>query len=663
MNNSKFFIISFLIIILASFSVIAAETDNIFIETDAFENLRLGNDYVVIVSNMDENGLGRFAIETTGGAPLRSNDENKPLIYGRPKPWTSYTTIWLNDEKYVFGGETGKRAGKSGKYGKVIKGPVVEDNAIHTVTQINDVLLVEQILKIIKSTTTGLYDSVQIKYRINNISEDKQKVGLRIMLDTMLGQNDGAPFRIGKDAVTTDNLYYKKQLPEFWQAFDSISNPNVTSQGNFTGNGVTPPDKIYLSDWGSLADGVWDFDFNPGEEFLRKGEYEIDSAIAMYWIPEYVEPGESVSYITNYGLGGITIVPGLLSLGVTSPAEVIFDTPDKTFPIMVYVENTSEITAKNVKVKLNIPDSLVVETKEKDLGDLKSGDIAQVIWNVKASSDNIPPKIEYTVIVEADNTDSNSVKREVTFVGPPVLISDVKVVDDLKVVNGKLIPNPFTIEALIKNEGGSTLYDVSTELILPPGIVPASSEIYRKYPGDIAAGEKVPIRWKIKALQVEGKLPFAINVLALNGYNQILRFEDLAIPLLKPTLYFRLNQNEYKLGDYITVDLMGQNISEVDKIDLNINYNIEYLKLVHVSRGNVFLRDSQLLPWNRPEKVNEGLISFYQFIQDDINEGSLATLHFKVLKPGENKLGLQINKVEDSFRLPIEIIPMDYKFE
>src|SRR5690554_764294 len=361
-----------LLLIIITLSVVVNGDEGFFTKRDDFNNLRFGNDYVVIVVNMDDNALGRFAIETTGGAPLRMDDMNKPLIYGRPKPWTSYTTIWLNGDHYVFGGETGRRAGKSGKYEEVIRGPLVEDNCVKTVTRIGDKLDVEQVLSFVKSTTTGLYDTIQIKYRIENISTESQKIGLRVMLDTMLGENDGAPFRIGDDAVTTDTVYYNKQLPEFWMAFDSISDPSVTSQGTFTGPGVTPPDRVNLADWGSMADGVWDFDFNPGEEFLRKGEYEIDSAIAMYWVPEYLGPGESRSYITNYGLGGITVVPGLLSLGVTSPAEVVFDKPDKTFPIIAYIENTSDITAKNVRISINISDKFTVDQRVKELGNLPS---------------------------------------------------------------------------------------------------------------------------------------------------------------------------------------------------------------------------------------------------------------------------------------------------
>lgn len=91
-------------------SAILASAEELFQEIDQNNNLRLGNDYVVIVVNMDENAMGRFAIETTGGAPFQDNDDNKPLIYGRPKPWTSYTTIWLNNKNYIFGGETGRKS-------------------------------------------------------------------------------------------------------------------------------------------------------------------------------------------------------------------------------------------------------------------------------------------------------------------------------------------------------------------------------------------------------------------------------------------------------------------------------------------------------------------------------------------------------------------------
>lgn len=634
----KEFILSVVLIILFISSTLT-NGEELFSEIDHNNNLKLGNDYVVIVVNRDKNAQGRFAIETTGGAPFQDNDNNKPLIYGRPKPWTSYTTIWLDGEHYIFGGETGRRAGAGGNYGNVVKKPHIDDGFIKTVTEFDGKLLVEQSLQIVKSSTTGLYDSVQIKYRVENINQKDQKIGLRMVLDTMLGENDGAPFRIADEAVTTDKIYYKKELPQFWQAFDSISNPTVTSQGNFLGAGVTPPDQVKFADWGSMADGVWDFDFNPGEEFIRKGEYEIDSAVAMYWVPEFLKPGESRSYITNYGLGGITIVPGLLSLGITSPAEVILDAPDKNIPIVAYVENTSEITAENVRINIELPNTLEVEDNSKNLGDLMSGEIAQVIWNVVPSGANIPVNTGYAVTVEADNTDSNQVIRDINFIGPPNLEMSIEIKEELSVINGRLTPNPFTIEAELYNKGDSPLYDTSIELLLPPGLMLAPKEKVRKYLDDIKDGEKIKIRWRVRALNLEGQLPLAVNIKALHGYQDIKIYEELYLPKLEPFLYFQIQEKEELTeGDYINIDIYSENIDGLELIDLFINYDPEGLESVYVSRGSIFLKDDKYLPWTRPDLSNRGIIQINQLVPTEVRSGTIATMHFKVLNPNKIKL-------------------------
>ena len=102
-------------------SVAAAD---LFTETDQNNNLRLGNDYIVIVVNKDENAQGRFAIETTGGAPFQDSDDNKPLVYGRPKPWTSYTTIWLNGDYYVLAVKQEEGQGRPANTARLYRSPM-----------------------------------------------------------------------------------------------------------------------------------------------------------------------------------------------------------------------------------------------------------------------------------------------------------------------------------------------------------------------------------------------------------------------------------------------------------------------------------------------------------------------------------------------------------
>jgi len=617
-----------LLIIFISFNVLAAP-ENVFNEIDKFNNLRLGNDYIVIVINQDENGMGRFAIETTGGAPFRSNDDNKALVYGRPQPWTSYTSIKIDDKIYVFGGKTERRAGREGEYGDVITAPEIRGNSIYTASMFNNVK-VEQLLTFVKSSTTGLYDSVLIKYRVHNLSENNKNIGLRIMLDTMLGQNDGAPFRIGKDAVTTDKYYLDDELPIFWQAFDSISMPQVTSQGTFIGQGVTTPDKVFFADWGSLADGLWDFDFNPGEEFVRKGEYETDSAIALTWNSNILKPGHTRTYITQYGLGGITIVPGLLSLGVTSPAEVTINQDNQSFPIIAYIENTSEIEARDVKIKVNLPDTFTVDNLQKSLGDFKPGDITQVIWHVKPRSNKIPNSIKYTVKVDASNTDANQVAREVKFIGPPQLESSLSLEENLSVSRGQLVPNPFHIKAKIKNTGASSIYNVISEIFLPPGIGLANSEKAIRYLGYIEPGEEILFNWQTKALEIQGKLPvvpIAMDVKGLHGYSSHNK-ENIDIPELKPLMYIE-KQDVNLDNNYLTVDIKAVNLYDVEKITIYLNFNPEISKAVFVSRGNIFIKDEKLLPWNDANLSQNGIVKLEEFIPDSNNSGTIASIHFK----------------------------------
>ena len=108
-------------------------------------------------------------------------------------------------------------------------------------------------------------------------------------------------------------------------------------------------------------------------------------------------------------------------------------------------------------------------------------DISQITWNVRADNrDNLPEEMTYRVIVDADNTDSNEVERKVEFIGPPELNANITLMEDVESVDGRLEPNPFRVQAEINNSGESSLYGVEAELILPPGLVTASSEKAKK---------------------------------------------------------------------------------------------------------------------------------------------------------------------------------------
>jgi hypothetical protein len=571
----------------------------------------LSNKYIAIVVNAREQNTGRFSVNTTGGDPYRLGDENKPLIYGGHNPWTSYTTVQVDRTNFVFGGPTETRAGRSGRYGRVVSPPAVVGNEIHTVCDL-DGIQVQQVLGFTKSPTTGLADTARIEYTIKNTSERSRQVGLRIVLDTMLGANDGAPFRVEEAEVLTDRLYRAAQMPAFWQAFDSLGDPQVMAQGTLKGGDVTIPDLAFFTNWGSLADSPWDFDVQPARDFTRKGEFELDSALAVRWEPAFLAPGEERVYVAYYGLGGITIAPGELSLGVTSPASVIAGKKGvEPFPVIAYVENTGTGEARDVVASIEPGEGLrlVSGEMEKELGHLSSKVTAQAKWLLVPTSDT-PAELTFTVRVRSSNSEPNFVVRKLTIVAPPKLETSLEGPLGLGVKFERWDPVPFRITARVSNTGGADAYRVRAEFSSPVlGL--AGGEGWGKYVGNLGPGEESQVSWSLRPIGFTGHLPYSVKTEAFN-VDGVVANNFILVPLLKPRVWVQtptLAEGSINTGDFFTVDVIATNIPDFFSISLDLVYDTDVLQIVGgplgIDRGTLFVHKeegerTQYLEWAPP---------------------------------------------------------------
>ena len=57
---------------------------------------------------------------------------------------------------------------------------------------------------------------------VENTTTSTKNIGLRMMLDTMLGKNDAAPFRIGRKAYQSEHSFEGASRASFWQTFDYL---------------------------------------------------------------------------------------------------------------------------------------------------------------------------------------------------------------------------------------------------------------------------------------------------------------------------------------------------------------------------------------------------------------------------------------------------------
>ncbi len=55
--------------------------------------------------------------------------------------------------------------------------------------------------------SSHMLDTVGISYTLTDHGTSNHAIGVRVLLDTMCGDNDGAPMRVGKDALTNPRCF------------------------------------------------------------------------------------------------------------------------------------------------------------------------------------------------------------------------------------------------------------------------------------------------------------------------------------------------------------------------------------------------------------------------------------------------------------------------
>lgn len=285
-------------------------------------NTLIANDYIEF--NTASNG--HYTIGTIGGNPNSSTDDNKKMLFGHPGGGTSKTTIVVGESINEF----------------TSSNVTYDADGSKSVSKASyDGVDVTQELSIIENSATGRDDVVKIKYIVKNDTEYAKQVGIRIMMDTMLGGNDAAPFRVNGSDVTTETVYSGSNIPQIWQAFDSATNPGVVAQGTFYKSGDRKPDKVQFTNWGNVTSTLWDYVTQPGRS-------NGDSAVSITWNKDTFTSGETREFVTYYGLSELeqNLIPPLaLSVYADNISkQITAGTPFWGAPTMLCVLSTGDLS-------------------------------------------------------------------------------------------------------------------------------------------------------------------------------------------------------------------------------------------------------------------------------------------------------------------------------
>jgi len=266
-------------------------TSGINFSLNPVKKLVLANDFIEVAVSDRYPGTN-LSIGITGGLPETPFDDHKPILFGHPSPYTSFTTLRIDGKEIIFGSNDGSFTEDPyiSRDGKSIGRSWTYQN-----------LEIKQKVTLVKSewSETKYEDTAQLQYIISNNDNVSHEVGIRILFDTMLGNDDAALIRTSNYPYTGyEQDFYFPDIPAWWTAIEGEKNKTIFSvQGTLKNYGATIPDRFSIVNWSSTFQTRWQYQTNPDLEVIN------DSGVALWWYPATIEPGNVKIVCTYVGLG------------------------------------------------------------------------------------------------------------------------------------------------------------------------------------------------------------------------------------------------------------------------------------------------------------------------------------------------------------------------
>jgi hypothetical protein len=268
-------------------------------------------------------------------------------------------------------------------------------------------VVVTQFVEIVDGPQTRQKDTCLVRYHIENRDRIAHQVGIRFLLDTFIGNNDGVPFLLpgASELCSAQHIFERSaDVPDFIQACenDDLKNPGTIAHLQLRlGGGLEVPSRVTLGAWPNVKLArlnprcrqmrtLWDVPVLPIRS-MPGG----DSAVTMYWDPRVLEPGVVRKVGFSYGLGGMARKQGGGKLAVTIGGDF---SPGGEFTVTAYAVNPVE--GQTLKLQLPPGFDFVVGHRQQRVPLLRQDSVSRkspVTWKVRA------PRREgdYTLKVES----------------------------------------------------------------------------------------------------------------------------------------------------------------------------------------------------------------------------------------------------------------------
>ena len=240
------------------------------------------NDYLKlnVESRSGEGEYLRFNLETVKGDENNADDDQKALLYSNL--FSGYTTIHYDGHTLMYG------------RGDDICKPYYDNETKEYVSkQKFGEVSVEQRLSFDKGFTDEYDDMLKMTYSVTNLSENTSLVGLRILIDPMLDNDDKCSVEIDNIEFTNESSFYNDNIPKIWSV--KSSDVNITAFGKIDNSVDNPVDTVTFANWDSLYDNRWNYN-------IDTSSVNKDCAVAFLWNDKEINKRETLQYTAYYGV-------------------------------------------------------------------------------------------------------------------------------------------------------------------------------------------------------------------------------------------------------------------------------------------------------------------------------------------------------------------------
>ena len=315
-------------------------------------------------SNVPDDGYIRLVLnERTGSFSLYYLSDPKTVryvpLFNADEPLASFLSINIDGKVYRLGNTKQFRTRierLNGDPALVFESPFVR---------------VTQLFTPVKTSGSNALNGVMVTIKVQNISSVKSAVGVRMLLDTTLGEGRRrVPFITNTQVITSETLLDGNSKELFWIS----RGRKVSLMGSIVspaGGSGKDPEIVHIANWKRLNDAQWKLNISQGRSFNNLPHSVGDSAVCYFFGPEILDRDKTLTYsvylttedlawykitslpsITDSKASGAskpddsTLQPSGQAATVVSPESIY--TADSTINISVIeTQAQNEATAKN----------------------------------------------------------------------------------------------------------------------------------------------------------------------------------------------------------------------------------------------------------------------------------------------------------------------------